>query len=116
MRHNTAHRLGSQRLLAASLAQLGRLEEAKAEAAQFLAAHPLFSIRQWASTQPFRHETDRQRFVDGYLKAGPPMRGWPANVGGTIGLSAFRNPPFLASRRRDVFRPAIVDRRREVPG
>ncbi len=71
LRHESTHRSGSQRVLAASLAQLGRMEEAKAEARQFLAAHPHFSTREWASIQPFR-EADRQHFVDGYLKAGLP--------------------------------------------
>ncbi|MPR11903.1 winged helix-turn-helix domain-containing tetratricopeptide repeat protein [Microvirga tunisiensis] len=71
--HPSTHRLGSQRILAASLAQLGRAEEARAEAQQFLAAHPQFSIQSWASAQPFQHEADRQSFIDGYLKAGLPM-------------------------------------------
>jgi TolB-like protein len=73
LRHESTHRLGSQRILAASLAQLGRMEEAKAEAAQFLAAHPHFSIQHWGNTQPFQREADRQHFFDGYLKAGLPM-------------------------------------------
>jgi TolB-like protein/Tfp pilus assembly protein PilF len=72
LRHEATHRTGSQRILAASLAQLGRLEEAKVEAGQFLASNPHFSIRHWASTQPFRHEEDRQHFIDGYMKAGLP--------------------------------------------
>jgi len=71
LRHEATHRSGSQRILAASLAQLGRTEEAKVEAAQFLVAHPHFSIERWACIQPFR-EADRQHFVDGYLKAGLP--------------------------------------------
>jgi len=73
LRHRATHWSESQRILAAALAQLGRIEEAKAEAAQFLAAHPNFTIRHWANTQPFQHEADRRRFVDGYLKAGLPM-------------------------------------------
>jgi TolB-like protein/class 3 adenylate cyclase len=72
LRHEATHRLGSQRILAASLAQLGRIEEAKVEAAQFLAAHPQFSTQHWAKAQSFQRETDLQRFVDGYLKAGLP--------------------------------------------
>jgi TolB-like protein/Tfp pilus assembly protein PilF len=71
LRHKATHRSGSQRILAASLAQLGRMEEAKMEAAQFLAAHPHFSAQRWADIQPF-HEADRQHFIDGYLKAGLP--------------------------------------------
>jgi Tfp pilus assembly protein PilF len=72
LRHEATHRLGSQRILAAALAQLDRLDEAKLEAGQFLAAHPHFSVRHWASTQPFQRETDRQHFIEGYLKAGLP--------------------------------------------
>jgi hypothetical protein len=58
--------------MAASLAQLGRSEEAKEEGRQFLAVNPHFSVQQWAAIQPFRHEADRQHFVEGYLKAGLP--------------------------------------------
>ena len=58
--------------LAASLAQLGRIKEAKVEASQFLAAHPHFSIEHWANRQGFQREADRQRLVEGYLKAGLP--------------------------------------------
>jgi tetratricopeptide (TPR) repeat protein len=72
LQHAATHRLGSQRTLAASLAQLGRMEEAKSEVAQFLVAYPNFSTRQWAGTQPFQHEADRQHFVEGYRKAGLP--------------------------------------------
>jgi TolB-like protein len=72
LRNPATHRLGSQRILAASLAQLGRLDEARVEAAQFFSAHPHFSIDHWANTQPFRNKADRQRFIEGYLKAGLP--------------------------------------------
>jgi tetratricopeptide (TPR) repeat protein len=73
LRHEATHRTGSQRLLAASLAQLGRMEEAKVEVAQFLCANPHFSVQHWARTQPFQDKKDRQHFIDGYLKAGLPM-------------------------------------------
>jgi TolB-like protein/class 3 adenylate cyclase/Tfp pilus assembly protein PilF len=72
LRHKSANQTGPQRIMAASLAQLGRSEEAKEEGRQFLAANPHFSVQQWAATQPFRHEADRQHFVEGYLKAGLP--------------------------------------------
>jgi tetratricopeptide (TPR) repeat protein len=65
-------RTDSQRILAASLAQLGRIEEAKVEARQFLIGNSDFTVRHWSGTQPFRHEADRRHFVDGYLKAGLP--------------------------------------------
>jgi tetratricopeptide (TPR) repeat protein len=72
LRHEATHRLGSQRILAASLAQLGRLEEANVEATQFLAAHPHFSVDHWINAQPFRREADRQHFIEGYLRANLP--------------------------------------------
>ena len=72
LRHEATHRLGSQRILAASLAQLGRMQEARTEAGQFLAANRGFSIQHWAATQPFRHEADRQHFIHGYVQAGLP--------------------------------------------
>jgi TolB-like protein/class 3 adenylate cyclase/Tfp pilus assembly protein PilF len=72
LRHEATHRLGSQRILAASLAQLGRMEEARTEAGQFLASNPSFSMDHWATTQPFRHAADRRHFIDGYIKAGLP--------------------------------------------
>jgi TolB-like protein/class 3 adenylate cyclase/Tfp pilus assembly protein PilF len=73
LRHEASHWSESRRIAAACLAQLGRMDEAKAEAAHFLATHPDFTIRHWATTQPFQNDADRQRFVDGYLKAGLPM-------------------------------------------
>jgi TolB-like protein/Tfp pilus assembly protein PilF len=72
LRHESTHRSGSQRILAASLAQLDRMDEARVEAAQFLAAHHGFSALHWANTQPFQRAADRQHFIDGYLKAGLP--------------------------------------------
>jgi TolB-like protein/tetratricopeptide (TPR) repeat protein len=81
LRHEATRRMGSQRILAASLAQLGRLEEANVEAEQFLASHPHFSMQHWARTQPFRHQRDRQHFIDGYVKAGLPTDEAGAAVG-----------------------------------
>ena len=73
LRHESTYRLGSKRTLAASLAQVGRLGEAEVEAKLFLADNPDFSVKYWASTQPFRNERDLQNFIDGYVKAGLPM-------------------------------------------
>ncbi len=61
-----------RRILAASLGQLGRVEEARAEALEFLKGNPNFSAQFWASTEPFENEADGQHFVEGYLKAGLP--------------------------------------------
>jgi len=72
LRHEAIYRTGARRILAASLAQLGRIEEAHEEAALFMANYPHFSSNQWASMQPFRDEAMRAHFVDGYRKAGLP--------------------------------------------
>lgn len=71
MRDET-YRTGSRRFLAASLAQLGRLDEARAEVALFLIANPHFSTSQWAETEPFRDAATRAHFVEGYRRAGLP--------------------------------------------
>ena len=57
---------------AASLAQLGRMEEARAEAEKHLKDNPSFSASYYASRAPFLHEKDRQYAVEGFLKAGLP--------------------------------------------
>jgi TolB-like protein len=72
LRHEAARGTGSQRILAGALAQLGRVEESREVAAEFLITVPHFSVRQWASTQPFRHEADLQHFIEGYVKSGLP--------------------------------------------
>ena len=72
LQQEATHRTGSQRILAASLAQLGRMEEARKEAQEFLAMVPDFTVRHWAATRPFRREADRQHFVEGYINAGLP--------------------------------------------
>jgi TolB-like protein/Tfp pilus assembly protein PilF len=70
--HESTRGTGSARILAAALAQLGRMDEAAKEAAAFRAMSPHFSTEAWSRTQPFRHESDRRHFTDGYLKAGLP--------------------------------------------
>jgi tetratricopeptide (TPR) repeat protein len=62
----------ARRMLAASLAQLGRMEEARTEAEKFLKDNPTFSASHWGSTEPFLHDKDRQHLVDGFIKAGLP--------------------------------------------
>jgi hypothetical protein len=71
--HVAEHHVGAQRILAAALAQLGRLDAAKAEAARFMTAQPHFTITHWAYAQPFQNEPGRRHFVEGYLKAGLPV-------------------------------------------
>ncbi|ABC90920.1 probable adenylate cyclase (possibly two-component response regulator) protein [Rhizobium etli CFN 42] len=72
LRRDETYRTSSRRFLAASLAQLGRLDEARAETELFLVANPRFSTRHWAATEPFRDARTLDHFVDGYRKAGLP--------------------------------------------
>ena len=61
-----------RRIVAASLAYLGRMDEARAEAERFLQDNPTFSTSKWSSAQPFRYEKDRQHAIQGYIMAGLP--------------------------------------------
>lgn len=72
LRRDETYRTGSRRFLAASLAQLGRLDEARAEAELFLISNPHFSTRHWAETEPFCDMATMEHFVEGYRKAGFP--------------------------------------------
>ncbi|RWP09744.1 MAG: adenylate/guanylate cyclase domain-containing protein [Mesorhizobium sp.] len=73
LRNPSAGGPGAKRNLAAALAQLGRMKDAREEARKFLLEFPHFSAQQWGSTQPFRDDEGRQHFIDGYIKAGLPM-------------------------------------------
>lgn len=59
-----------QRLLAASYAQLGKMDFARDIAAKHKAAHPNFSLEHWSTVVPDRLEEDTQHFVEGLKKAG----------------------------------------------
>ncbi|MEO9788121.1 MAG: tetratricopeptide repeat protein [Aurantimonas coralicida] len=59
-----------RRLLAASYAQMGRLDEARSEAEMVLQAHPGFLVEHWARVLPDRLQSDVEHFVDGMQKAG----------------------------------------------
>ncbi|WP_439615369.1 winged helix-turn-helix domain-containing tetratricopeptide repeat protein [Shinella sp.] len=72
LRRDETYRTSSRRFLAASLAQLGRLDEARAEAELFLVGNPDFTTRHWATTEPFRDAATLAHFIDGYRKAGLP--------------------------------------------
>ena len=72
LRKEEVGRLPAKRILAASLAQLGRLDEAREEARRFREINPGFQACDWAATQPFKRNEDREHFVDGYIKAGLP--------------------------------------------
>jgi Flp pilus assembly protein TadD len=70
--HESLRGTGAGRVLAASYAQLGRLEEARAAAAEFLTIVPSFRISEWVGSQPLVDDKVRDRFVEGYRKAGLP--------------------------------------------
>ena len=72
LRNEATYRTGSRRFLAAALAELGRLDEARVEAKLFMSQNPHFRIGYWVQTQPFRDLETRDRIVDGYRKAGLP--------------------------------------------
>ena len=72
LRNEATYRTGSRNLLAAALAQLGRLEEAREEAKLYLARNSQFSISHWVETSPFRDMALRDRVAEGMRKAGLP--------------------------------------------
>ncbi|MDX8468271.1 adenylate/guanylate cyclase domain-containing protein [Mesorhizobium sp. VK23B] len=72
LRNEATYQTISRRLLAASLAQLGRTDEARQEGALFMASNPHFTISHWVASQPFRDQATCDHFVDGYRKAGLP--------------------------------------------
>jgi TolB-like protein/class 3 adenylate cyclase len=72
LRKDVIYRTGSRRLLAASLAQTGNLEEARREAELYMLNDPHFTIGRWVGLQPLRDEATREHFVEGYRRAGLP--------------------------------------------
>jgi TolB-like protein len=72
LKREETYRTSSRRFLAASLAQLGRLDEARTEAELFLIANPHFSTQYWVDTEPFSDDAVRDHAIEGFLKAGLP--------------------------------------------
>src|SRR5262245_60567113 len=70
LRHEATYGTPSRSILAAALAQLGRIEEAHIEGRLFMADYPSFTITSFLDTQPFRNKSDREHFAEGYRKAG----------------------------------------------
>lgn len=58
LRREETYRTSSRRFLAASLAQLGQLDEAQREAELYLVNNPYFAISPWVSSQPIRDEAN----------------------------------------------------------
>jgi tetratricopeptide (TPR) repeat protein len=58
--------------LAATHAQLGKLDEARAETMEVLRIDPKWTINKGARTLPFKRPEDAEHFFDGLRKAGLP--------------------------------------------
>jgi adenylate cyclase len=58
--------------LAAAYAQLGQIEEARAEAAEVLRIYPGFTIEKWKPLAAFKYPKDLKHRVEGLRKAGLP--------------------------------------------
>ena len=60
----------AHRVLAASYAHLGEMDEARHHAAQLMRVHPNFSIAHWREVPPFKDREPLERLIDGMRKAG----------------------------------------------
>jgi adenylate cyclase len=60
--------------LACAYAQLGQIEEARAEAAEVLRINPGFTIEQWKRFNFYKNAKDAEHRIDGMRKAGCPER------------------------------------------
>jgi adenylate cyclase len=61
-----------RRLLAASYAQLGMMDEARAQAREVMRLYPDFTIGQWRQRPPYRDVAILERYIDALRKAGLP--------------------------------------------
>jgi hypothetical protein len=101
LRRDETYRTSSRRFLAASLAPLGRLDEARAEVELFLVGNPHFTTR-WATTEPFGDAATLEHFVDGLPQ------------GRSSGVTRRRDLPNGHSiRKLPVARPGDAARRHE---
>jgi adenylate cyclase len=72
---------GSRMMLAATLGQLGRHDEARAVWRELLAINPAFSLAQRQRTMPYRNPADFAQIVEGLDKAGIAHDLLPASTG-----------------------------------
>jgi len=63
-----------RRMLAASYAHLGMLEEAGAEARAILDLQPGFTVAEWARRPPYKNPARLEYFLEGLRRAGLPER------------------------------------------
>jgi class 3 adenylate cyclase/tetratricopeptide (TPR) repeat protein len=68
--HKRRNKSDGHRLLAASYALLGRIDEAKYHAGQVMAVHPNFSIEHWRNVPPDKNPEPLERFIEGLRLAG----------------------------------------------
>ena len=60
----------AHRLLAATYAHLGKMDEARHHAAQLMKVHPNFSIDHWSKVPADKDREPAERLIDGLRKAG----------------------------------------------
>jgi TolB-like protein/Tfp pilus assembly protein PilF len=68
--HKMRNKSEGHRLLAASYAHLGKLEEARYHAQCVMSAHPNFSIEHWRNVPPDKNPEPLERFIEGLRLAG----------------------------------------------
>jgi adenylate cyclase len=68
--HKMRDKSEGHRLLAASYALLGQMDEARYHAGQVMAVHPNFSIEHWRNVPPDKNPEPVERFIEGLRRAG----------------------------------------------
>jgi adenylate cyclase len=63
---------GDHRVLAATYARLGRLDEARKHAAEVLEQEPKFNLSYFRTSLPYRNKADLDNYIDALRKAGLP--------------------------------------------
>ena len=58
------------RILAASYAQLGKIDKARLYAEKVMEAHPHFSLKRWRTVLPDKNPDETEHFLEGLRKAG----------------------------------------------
>jgi tetratricopeptide (TPR) repeat protein len=56
--------------LTATYSAMGRMEDARAQAAEVLRINPKFSLERWAKTLRYKDPDDADRYIDALRKAG----------------------------------------------
>jgi tetratricopeptide (TPR) repeat protein len=70
LRRPETYRSAARRFLAASLAQMGRTDEARQETALYLAGNPGFTVAHWVAATEHQDAATLAHFVEGFRKAG----------------------------------------------